>query len=288
MSKGKGKFRMVQQSFWTDPKVIEDFTPEDKLFFLYLMTNPATTQIGIYSITKKQMAYELGYSPEVVAALLVRFETHHEIIKYDQTNRELFIINWGKHNYRSGGKPVEDLVRSELSEIKNLDFIREAASHLTSDAIRKVFEERLHESSDESLNESYHDRGYKNKELRTKNQEKFAADAHDSNSTNEQEQKAYNIINYLSDKIGIVPPDKIQVIEKFSTNCSEEVMFYFADVIAENPKRPGHVYEKKIAAWCRHSPEQDLEKIKTFEGAFGKPKPKSEIITDFTDDLFKS
>ena len=41
-------FRKVHTEFWTDPKVLEEMTPEDKYFMLYLLTNPNTTQIGIY------------------------------------------------------------------------------------------------------------------------------------------------------------------------------------------------------------------------------------------------
>ena len=33
-------FRKINTNFWTDEKVIDDFTPEDKFFMLYLMTNP--------------------------------------------------------------------------------------------------------------------------------------------------------------------------------------------------------------------------------------------------------
>ena len=49
-------FRKLHTAFWQDAKVIEELTPEDKFFFIYLLTNPATTQIGIYQITKKQMS----------------------------------------------------------------------------------------------------------------------------------------------------------------------------------------------------------------------------------------
>lgn len=58
-------YRQVHVSFWQDPKVIEEMTPEDKYFYLYLLTNPSTTQIGVYSITKKQMAFDMGYSIDV-------------------------------------------------------------------------------------------------------------------------------------------------------------------------------------------------------------------------------
>ena len=39
-------FRKVNNGFWEDEKVVDDFTPEDKYFMLYLMTNPHTNQVG--------------------------------------------------------------------------------------------------------------------------------------------------------------------------------------------------------------------------------------------------
>ena len=58
------KYRMVRTEFWKNPIVMEEMSPEDRYFYLYLLTNPQTTQIGIYRITKKQMAFDLGYSIE--------------------------------------------------------------------------------------------------------------------------------------------------------------------------------------------------------------------------------
>lgn len=52
-------FRKLHTAFWQDAKVIEELTPEDKFFFIYLLTNPATTQIGIYQITKSKWVLNL-------------------------------------------------------------------------------------------------------------------------------------------------------------------------------------------------------------------------------------
>ncbi|WP_231597694.1 hypothetical protein [Bacillus sp. SA1-12] len=46
------KYRMVRTEFWRDSIALDEMTPEDKYFYLYLLTNPKTTQIGIYRITK--------------------------------------------------------------------------------------------------------------------------------------------------------------------------------------------------------------------------------------------
>ena len=38
------KYRSIQTSFWSDSKIIEDFTPEDRYFYLYLLTNEKSNQ----------------------------------------------------------------------------------------------------------------------------------------------------------------------------------------------------------------------------------------------------
>ena len=111
--------RVVSTEFWTDPKVIEMFSPEDKLFFLYLMTNPHTTQLGIYQISKKVMAFELGYSLETVAVLIERFENRYKLIMYSAETSEIAIKNYLRHSIVKGGKPVEDLLEKEIKSVKN-------------------------------------------------------------------------------------------------------------------------------------------------------------------------
>ncbi|WNN20055.1 DnaD-like helicase loader [Bacillus phage FI_KG-Lek] len=57
---GKGVmalFRKVHTEFLDRRKVSEDMTSEDKLFMVYLLTNPHTTQLGVYEITPKMIAF---------------------------------------------------------------------------------------------------------------------------------------------------------------------------------------------------------------------------------------
>jgi hypothetical protein len=81
------KYSMVRTEFWKNPIISEEMTPEDKYFYLYLFTNPHTTQIGIYRITKKQMTFDLGYSIESVHSLMERFTLHHKVIRYNPEKR---------------------------------------------------------------------------------------------------------------------------------------------------------------------------------------------------------
>lgn len=134
------RFRMVHTEFWNDPMVMEEMTPEDKYFFLYLLTNPNTTQIGIYEITKKQMAFDMGYSIETINSLLDRFLKHHKLIKYNSDTREVAIRNWGKYNLIRGGKPMLDCVSSELKEVKDSELVKYVSEAVPNDNIRKLYD----------------------------------------------------------------------------------------------------------------------------------------------------
>ena len=132
-------FRHIQTAFWKDPKIIEDMTPEDRLFFLYILTNPSTTQIGVYNITKKQMAFELGYSIEVINSLMHRFENQHNVIRYNEETREICIINWGKYNLNKGGKPIIDCVKKEVSQVKDKSLLKLIADKTEKHEIKDIF-----------------------------------------------------------------------------------------------------------------------------------------------------
>ena len=114
--------RIVSTSFWSDSKV-DTFSPEDKYFMLYLLTNPHTTQLGIYEFSMKHAAFEMGYSVETVQALLSRFQDRYKIIRYCQDTGEIAIKNYLKHSIEKGGKPVLDCLKKELSQVKNKELV---------------------------------------------------------------------------------------------------------------------------------------------------------------------
>ena len=97
-------FRNVNMSFWTDPKVVDDYTPEDRYFMLYALTNNYTNIIGCYEISIKQMSNDLGYTKDVVENLLKRFMEVHKTIEYDFDTKELLVVNWNKYNWSSSPK----------------------------------------------------------------------------------------------------------------------------------------------------------------------------------------
>lgn len=135
--------RVVDVEFWNDDKVVDMFSPEDKLFMLYLLTNPHTTQLGIYPINKKNMAFELGYSPEAVTVLIDRFQNNYQIIRYSENTREIAIKNYLRHSIIKGGKPVEDLLLKEIAAVKNKELVQWAFKNINgydnlNDTVKKI------------------------------------------------------------------------------------------------------------------------------------------------------
>lgn len=114
--------RIVDTSFWTDGKV-DEFSPEDKYFMLYLLTNPFTTQLGIYEISIKQVAFQLGYSTDAVKVMLERFETKYDMIIYSPKTNEVAVKNYLKHSIIKGGAPVRDCIVKEIKKVKNKELI---------------------------------------------------------------------------------------------------------------------------------------------------------------------
>ena len=162
-------FRHVRTEFWRDAKVLEEMTPEDKLFFLYILTNGNTTQIGIYKIPKKQIAFELGYSVESINTLIDRFENHYKIIRYNPETRELAIKMWGKYNLVKGGKPIIDCVKKEVKEVKDKSLLAYVAQYIHKEEIKKEFEKLIDDTYHDSLDSISTIGGQKEKENKKEN-----------------------------------------------------------------------------------------------------------------------
>ena len=139
--------RVVDTDLWTDEKV-EEFTPEEKYFWVYLLTNPYTRQLGIYHITKKQMAFQMGYDVETVTRLLDRFENDYHLIRY--IDSEIAIYNFLKRQVLKGGKPVEDCLKADIRKIKHKELIEDVFDRLKNEdlneTVSKVIKEYINDN----------------------------------------------------------------------------------------------------------------------------------------------
>ena len=97
-------YRNVQLSFWTDNKVEDDFTPEDKYFYLYLLTNPQTNICGCYEISYNQIMNQTGYSKDTINRLFERFDKVHNVIRFNSSTKEILVLRWYKYNWSKSAK----------------------------------------------------------------------------------------------------------------------------------------------------------------------------------------
>ena len=158
--------RVVDTSFWTDGKV-DEFTPEDKLFMMYLLTSPFSTQLGIYEISIKQVAFHLGYSMDTVRNLIERFESTYGIIIFSKSTNEIAIKNFLRHSIIKGGKPVEDCIKREMARVKNKSLISKVFSHISdkddlNETVKKIIGEFQNENHNDNEIQNENDNGNDN------------------------------------------------------------------------------------------------------------------------------
>ena len=125
-------YRSVHLSFWTDNKVEDDFTPEDKYFYLYLLTNPQTNICGCYEVSYSQMSHQTGYNKDTLERLLDRFEKFHNVIRYCRETKEILVLHWYKYNWSKS----KDTLRGVLNVAQNIkceefrEYIQETVEYI--------------------------------------------------------------------------------------------------------------------------------------------------------------
>ena len=136
-------YRNIQLAFWTDSKVADDFTPEDKYFYLYLLTNPHTNTCGCYELSIKQMSNETGYSQDTIERLIERFALVHNVIRYSKENKEILVINWHKYNWNTSEK-LRTSILNNIKQIKTTsykDYLFNCLNGSDEEEIEDVFDE---------------------------------------------------------------------------------------------------------------------------------------------------
>lgn len=144
-------YRHVYLKFWKDDKVMELFSVEEKLLFLFLLTNPNTTQIGVYKILPKEIAFMTGFEEEEVSIMLELFEKEYKLIKYNKLTHEIAIVHWARYNLnKAGGKPMMDCISSELSRVEDVSLLQVILSHIKNEKIKKLYVDVINREKGES------------------------------------------------------------------------------------------------------------------------------------------
>ena len=84
------KLRSINTRIWDDAWVSE-LTPEQKLIWIYLLTNPLCNLVGIYEITPKRIAFDTGIQIGTVRKALELFE---KAKKAFYTDDHILLVNF--------------------------------------------------------------------------------------------------------------------------------------------------------------------------------------------------
>lgn len=112
--------RNIQMSFWTDTKICDEFSPNEKYMYLYLMTNPHTNLCGCYEVSVRQIVFETGLEKKAVNNLLSDLKAKGVIDIAEETH-ELLLINWHRYNWTSSDKFRKALAES-ISYVRHQGF----------------------------------------------------------------------------------------------------------------------------------------------------------------------
>lgn len=127
--------RMIDTELWNNEEIVENFTAEDRYFWLYLLTNPRNNICGVFKNSPTVMARDMGLHKDTIVNLLYRFENMHKLIYADKDTNEVLILNWYKFNWNKSPK-LRVLIDNELSKIISKDI-----SRLLNERIGKIFGE---------------------------------------------------------------------------------------------------------------------------------------------------
>ncbi|MER2169006.1 MAG: DnaD domain protein [Psychrobacillus psychrodurans] len=194
------KYRSVQVSFWQDAFVL-DLTPEEKYFYIYLMTNSKASQIGIYELPKRIIETETGYNRETVEKLLKRFMEYNKI-QYDDSTNEIFIINWARYNWNNSPKVVSRVIQ-ELGLVKNKDFSKRYIEQALEMNTNKQFSEYGYGIDTVSIDYAYKEKE-KEKEKEKKKENNKENEKHSSISDNQNKDFEQSHVVSLDDEFAQV------------------------------------------------------------------------------------
>lgn len=172
-------FTKVERGYWQDDFILES-TPEQKFFYLYLMSNSKVNTLGAYVFPMKMSTVELGYNKETVLKLLDHFAQAGKII-WDESTKEVFLLNWPKRNWNKKTATLRAL-KKDFGALKS-PVLRETVALLFNDFLSEKAQEQSgtignneEQKGTNGNNEDILDGRKENREKRIENREKEKED----------------------------------------------------------------------------------------------------------------
>ena len=115
-----GLYRKIDTDFWDDEKVVEDFTKEDILVFIHLLSSDKSNLCGCYKITVKTIARKTKCTLEETKQSIDHL-TGLGVINYDAKTQEVLLVNYPRHSWTCSPK-FRKGVEKELEQVKSEKF----------------------------------------------------------------------------------------------------------------------------------------------------------------------
>lgn len=110
-------------TFWNDKDNRKELLPEEKYFYLYLLTNPHKKMCGCYKLDMVKMSVELGLSKPTIETHLRRFAENKKLA-IDWNTNEVLIFDYYKYCWNNKLPIIETIetIENEIDNIEDLDF----------------------------------------------------------------------------------------------------------------------------------------------------------------------
>ena len=253
--------RIVDVSFWEDPQVIDHFSIEDRYFYLYLLTNPNTTQLGIYTLPIKTISDKTGFSREVVLTLLDRFQEKLQVIRYSKKTQEIAVLNSLRTSIVKGGVAVERLLKKEVAQVKDLTLIQATLTHNTRyfRLSNRSFDQKIYTLLQEEIqlrqklleNPQKIDRQFDNENENENEKENESLFANENDNDNENQNKNDNVnVNDNQNEDALetsVWPPQLSPLCPDSTHLPRVTSPIELDDLGLDPNLPPAIYQSERA-----------------------------------------
>ncbi len=231
--------RSIDSEIWNDPKMTDDFTPEDRYFWLYCLTNKHGNLSGVFEVSYKQIAKEMGYNEETVRNLIYRFTTKHQVLTYVEETKEMFIHNWFRYNWTKSPS-FEKALYKYIAKIKDQE-LREL--------IPQIYEKF---KSGDTVSTPY----------------RYGSNTNTSTNTNifnyDSKEETKEIVIPKKVKKGFIPPTREDVhayIKERKSNVDGDKFYdYFtAGGWKDSTGKPVKNWKQKLITWENHSTNKKEE-----------------------------
>ncbi|MBV4449249.1 DnaD domain protein [Clostridium tyrobutyricum] len=292
------KYRQLHTDFWNDGFVL-DLTPEEKYFYIYLMTNSNTAQCGIYELPKRIIETQSGYNRESIDKLLKRFKEYKKI-DYCEETKEIIIMNWVKYNQPNNINAVK-CVNKELKDIKSrkfilayykqcmnyaldikavfkdidINYIANNSSQGEDKTLIRVLEGAYEEpASNKVINNKQKIINNKQQLIRNKEREEIrdtreevCSNAAVQSTSNCTDISAAQVVEFFENSIYTLnPEERIKLINWCSFISCSVIVMAIEEAVMYNAKSLGHV-EKVLNSWLRRG-LMTPEAVKSFRGVW--------------------